>query len=58
MAIDSGLKFKVEMFDGMDNFRLWQMRVKDLLTQQGLQKALYETKTADMMDADWLELHD
>jgi hypothetical protein len=58
MAIDFGLKFKVEMFDGMDNFRLWQMRVKDLLTQQGLQKALYETKTADMMDADWLELHD
>jgi hypothetical protein len=58
MAIDSGLKFKVEMFDGMDNFRLWQMRVKDLLTRQGLQKALYETKTADMMDADWLELHD
>jgi hypothetical protein len=58
MAIDSGLKFKVEMFDGMDNFRLWQMRVKDLLTQQGLQKALYETKTADMMDANWLELHD
>jgi hypothetical protein len=58
MAIDSGLKFKVAMFDGMDNFRLWKMRVKDLLTQQGLQKALYETKTADMMDANWLELHD
>jgi hypothetical protein len=28
------------------------------LTQQGLQKALYETKTADMMDTDWFELHD
>jgi hypothetical protein len=58
MAIDSGVKFEVERFDGTGNFRLWQRRVKDLLAQQGLQKALHETKPTDMVDADWLELQE
>ena len=37
-------------FDGTGNFGLWQRRVKDLLVQQGLVKALYgKTKKQEKM---------
>jgi hypothetical protein len=49
-------KFEVARFDGTGNFGLWQRRVKDLLAQQSLQKALRETKPADMDDTDWAEM--
>ncbi|CAJ2663689.1 unnamed protein product [Trifolium pratense] len=49
-------KFEVARFDGTGNFGLWQRRVKDLLAQQSLQKALRETKPADMDDIDWTEM--
>jgi len=43
-------------FDGTGNFELWQRRVKDLLVQQGMVKALYGMKLDDMLDIDWKEL--
>uniref|UniRef100_A0A2N9J203 Integrase catalytic domain-containing protein n=1 Tax=Fagus sylvatica TaxID=28930 RepID=A0A2N9J203_FAGSY len=45
-------------FDGTGNFGLWQRRVKDLLVQQGLVKALYEKtkKPEKMTDKEWEEL--
>jgi hypothetical protein len=43
-------------FDGSSNFGLWQRRVKDLLVQQGMMKALYGTKPNGMADIDWKEL--
>uniref|UniRef100_A0A2N9HC61 Integrase catalytic domain-containing protein n=1 Tax=Fagus sylvatica TaxID=28930 RepID=A0A2N9HC61_FAGSY len=45
-------------FDGTGNFGLWQRRVKDLLVQQGLVKALYgKTKKPEKMtDEEWEEL--
>uniref|UniRef100_A0A2N9H3V7 Uncharacterized protein n=1 Tax=Fagus sylvatica TaxID=28930 RepID=A0A2N9H3V7_FAGSY len=45
-------------FDGTGNFGLWQRRVKDLLVQQGLVKALYgKTKKPEKMTNDkWEEL--
>uniref|UniRef100_A0A2N9J0X3 CCHC-type domain-containing protein n=1 Tax=Fagus sylvatica TaxID=28930 RepID=A0A2N9J0X3_FAGSY len=45
-------------FDGTGNFGLWQRRVKDLLVQQGLMKALYEKtkKPEKMTDDEWEEL--
>ena len=33
-------KVDIVKFDGTSNFRLWQRRVKDLMVQQGLVKAL------------------
>ena len=33
-------KFDVEKFDGIINFGLWQVQVKDVLIQSGLHKAL------------------
>ncbi|KAL0312810.1 UNVERIFIED_CONTAM: hypothetical protein Sradi_5680300 [Sesamum radiatum] len=36
----SGAKFEIVKFDGIRNFGLWQARVKDLLVQQGILKAL------------------
>uniref|UniRef100_A0A2N9FI38 Uncharacterized protein n=1 Tax=Fagus sylvatica TaxID=28930 RepID=A0A2N9FI38_FAGSY len=45
-------------FNGTGNFGLWQRRVKDLLVQQGLVKALYgKTKKLEKMTDDkWEEL--
>ena len=49
-------KFKVERFDGKGNFNHWQSRVKDLLIQRGLKKALTGEKPQDMSNADWEDL--
>ena len=47
----SGAKVEVVKFDGTDNFGLWQTRVKDLLAQQGILKAL-RPKKPDTMEAE------
>ncbi|KAL0373808.1 UNVERIFIED_CONTAM: Retrovirus-related Pol polyprotein from transposon TNT 1-94 [Sesamum radiatum] len=52
----SGGKFEVVKFDGTGNFGLWQTRVKDLLAQQGILKALRPQKPANMDEEDWEEL--
>jgi hypothetical protein len=51
-------KFDVEKFNGKGNFGLWQKRVKALLVQQGLHKALQgkKSKAATMTDEDWEEI--
>ena len=43
-------------FDGSGNFGLSQKRVKNLLVQQVMVKALYGTKPEEMADIDWKEL--
>ncbi|KAE8655753.1 Retrovirus-related Pol polyprotein from transposon TNT 1-94 [Hibiscus syriacus] len=52
----SGVKFEVAKFDGQGNFRLWQTKVKDLLAQKGILKALRPTMPASMEEEDWEEL--
>ena len=51
-------KFDVVKFDGTGNFGLWQQRVKDLLVQQGLSKALSgaSKKPEQMSNDDWEDL--
>ncbi|GFZ09851.1 PAM68-like protein [Actinidia rufa] len=51
-------QFSVERFDGNSSFTLWQRRVKDILVQQGLAKALKgkDAKPETMKDDDWEEL--
>jgi len=49
-------KFEVVRFDGTGNFGLWQTRVKDLLAQQGISKALNEKKPAKVDDDKWEEM--
>ena len=44
----TGTWFEVEKFDGTRNLGLWQTRMKDLLTQQGCLKALWEVMLAEM----------
>ena len=59
MEINASIaKIDVVKFDGIGNFGLWQRRVKDLLVQQGLVKALYEKakKPETIMDDEWEEL--
>jgi hypothetical protein len=51
-------KFEVEKFNGKNNFSLWQRRIKDLLIQQGVHKALLgKTKKLKKMENDaWEEI--
>jgi predicted GNAT family acetyltransferase len=46
----------VARFDGTGNFRLWQTRVKDLLAQQGISRALDEKKSKMVDDDKWEEM--
>jgi hypothetical protein len=36
----SNEKFVVEKFNGKNNFKLWKLKMHDLLVQQGMHKAL------------------
>ena len=56
MARVFSVKFEVVKFDGIGNFGIWKRRVKDLLVQQGMVKALYGMKPKSMEVADWKEL--
>lgn len=56
MEIMASIKgFTVTPYDGKGSFTLWQRRVKDILTQQKLAKALKgkEGKPTKMSDEDW-----
>ena len=47
----------VEKFDGKVSFTLWQRRMKDILVQQGLARALKgKDELEKMMDDEWEEL--
>ena len=54
----SRTKYDVEKFYGKGNFSLWQRRMKDLLIQQGVHKALLgkEKKLETMKDVEWVEM--
>lgn len=52
----TGMKFDLVKFDGSGIFGLWQTKVKDLLAQQGVSKALKGEKPAKMEDDDWEEM--
>ena len=56
MSRISSAKFDVVKFDGSGNFSLWHRRVKDLLVQQSMMKALYEKQPKGMDDMDWKDL--
>jgi hypothetical protein len=51
-------KFEVEKFSGKNIFVLWKLNMRDLLVQQGLQKALARNSKmpASMTDKDWEDL--
>ena len=40
-------------FDGSENFGLWQRRVKDVLVQQGLVKALIGKQLEGTNEMEW-----
>ena len=49
-------RFDLEKFDGTGNFGLWQIRVKDILAQQGILKGLQETKAAKVDNDAWEDM--
>ena len=58
MAKMQGSKFEVEKFGGKRNFELWKLNMRDLLVQQGLQKALAgkSKKPTTMTNEEWEDL--
>ena len=54
----SGVKYEVAKFNGDSGFSTWQRRMKDLLIQQGLHKALggKSKKPESMKLEDWEEM--
>ena len=51
------IKMKINKFDGKSNFFLWQVRVKDMLIQQGLIDTLFcEEKPTTMEVQNWRRL--
>ena len=54
----SNAKFEVEKLTGKSNFSLWKLKVRDLLVQQGLHKALdgATKKPATITTSDWEDL--
>ena len=59
MAKMMNAKFKVEKFTGHNNVVLWKLKVRDLLVQQRLHKALdgANKKPTSMTDSDWEDLN-
>ena len=58
MATDSTFgetRAAIEKFDGKKNFSLWQVRMRDVLVQQGTEEALNgkEDKPTGMTDKTW-----
>jgi hypothetical protein len=51
-------KFEVEKFSGKNNFELWNLKMRDLLVQQGLQKALAgkTKKPMTMKNEEWEDM--
>ena len=54
----SSTKFEIEKFNGKNNFELWKLKMRDLLVQQGLQRALdgKRKKPLIMTDDEWEDL--
>lgn len=47
-----GGKFEMELFNGKNNFSLWQSMIKDILIQQGLHETLEDTMP-DGLNTKW-----
>ncbi|KAL8088736.1 hypothetical protein AgCh_038501 [Apium graveolens] len=45
--------FEIEMFNGRNNFTLWQSMIKDLLIQRGLYATLRGKKPTEVDDTKW-----
>ena len=49
-------RFEVPKYDGKIDFGLWQKRIKAVLVQQDLHKALLGREKSGKTDDDWAEL--
>ena len=58
MAKTQSFKFEIEKFNGSNNFELWKVKMRDMLVQQGVAKALVgkTKKPYDMSNEDWNQI--
>ena len=58
MEKTQSFKFEIEKFNGSNNFELWKVKMRDMLIQQGTEKALVgkTKKPYDMSNEDWNEI--
>ena len=54
----SSTKFEIEKFNGKNNFELWKLKMRELLVQQGLQRAFDEKRKNPLTitDDEWEDL--
>ena len=50
------LRIDASKYDGKTDFTMWQLTIKDVLVQQGLDDALEWTKPKEMSDTDWAQI--
>ena len=55
--IISSEKFKVEKFDGRNNFDMWQYEVLNILYQQELDSTLKDEKREKMKNNEWKKIN-
>ena len=58
MAKTQSAKFKIEKFNGKNNFEIWKVKMHDLLVQQSMVKALLgkEKQPMTITNDDWVEI--
>jgi hypothetical protein len=58
MAKTQSAKFEIEKFNGKNNFKIWKVKIHDLIVQQGMVKALLgkAKQTATITDEDCDEI--
>ena len=58
MAKTPSAKFEIEKFNGKNNFKIWKVKMHDMLVQQGVVKALLwkSKQPATITDEDWDEI--
>ena len=52
--------FEIEKFNGKNNFEIWEVKMHDLLIQQGVAKALLgkSKQPLTMTDEEWSDIDD
>ena len=49
------MRASIKLFNGKDNFTLWQRKMRNVLIRHKVDVALEESKPTSMSDADWAE---
>ena len=60
MSKNQSARFEIEKFNGRNNFKIWKVKMHDLLVQQGVAKTLLgkSKQPFAMTDDEWSDIDD